>query len=109
MVFSEFELKAIDKTVGALCRRRSPERLADQVRVVYDINGHSVALFEERRPWNREGGWTRIPKATFRYLPSRRSWTLCPKGRDLGPEASEKDLASLVRIVDEDANGVFFG
>jgi len=114
MAFSELELKLIDRTVGALCRRRSSPRLADQLRVVYDIDGHSVCIFEERPHWRGTGTWTHHGVAKFRYFRSRRQWQLYWMRQDLKwhlyePEEATADLAALVAVVDEDRYGAFFG
>jgi hypothetical protein len=114
VAFSDLELKTIDRTVGALCRRLSPPRLAEELRVVYEVNGHSVLIFEERPPWRGTGEWTRLGVAKFRYVRSRGLWSLYWMRRDLRwhlyePEAATADLAALVAVVDEDTHGAFFG
>lgn len=59
MAFSEVDLKRIDATIGALCRSRSPAEYADQLRFVYEIDGHSVSFLEQRPPWDGSPGkWT---------------------------------------------------
>ena len=73
MAFSEIELKLIDSTVGELCRR-VPERVRDQLRHTYEIEGHSVSVFEERPHWKNKGEWTKVEAAKFRYFRSRGEW-----------------------------------
>ena len=46
MAFNELELKRIDKTVGALCRRVSRPEHADELRFVCEVRGHSVSIYE---------------------------------------------------------------
>lgn len=84
MAFSESELKRIDATVGDLCRRMSPARFADELRFVYEIDGHGISVFEERPPWDRK-------------------WHI------YDPEARKRDLRTQVRVVEEDSFGAFFG
>ena len=76
MAFTELELKRIDKAVGELCRRMSPPQIADKLRVVYDVEGQSVSIWEERPHWRRPGEWTRSGIARFRYVRSSGTWTL---------------------------------
>ena len=108
-------MKRIDKTVGELCRRNSPAEYADQVRCVFDIDGHSVSIFEERPPWDgTPGEWTRGGVAKFRYFRSRGEWRLYWMRADLkwhiyGDVEPTSDLAKLVRLVEEDKYGAFFG
>ena len=114
MAFSEFELKQIDKTVGALCRQKSPRQYADQLRFTYDVEGHRVSIYEERPPWQGPGEWTRHGVARFRYVRSTGRWTLYWMRADLkwhfyDPEAPLNDLESLVALVEEDRYGAFFG
>jgi hypothetical protein len=115
MSFSELELKRIDATVGDLCRRASPAEHADKLRYVYDIDGHAVSLMEERPPWDSTpGDWTRLGIARFRFFRSRGEWQLYWMRADLKwhvyePIEPTPDLASLVRVVEQDQYCAFFG
>ena len=83
MAFTESELQAIENTVGDLCRRRSPAHLQDQLRLVYEVEGHSVSVFDERPGWHDPSQWVRIGVARFRYFRSRGTWILYWMRRDL--------------------------
>jgi len=114
MAFSELELKRIDRTVGALCRRDSRPEHAAELRFVYEVDGHTVSVYEERAPWDGVGEWTRMGVARFRYARTGGSWTLYWMRRDLkwhvyDPDVTATDLASLVALVDRDEHGAFFG
>jgi hypothetical protein len=114
MVFTELELRRIDKTVGELCRRFSSPQYAHELRLVYDIVDHNVAIWEERSPWRGEGGWSRQGIAKFRYLRSRKTWTLYWMRADrkwhvFEPAAPTNDLDALVAVVAENRSGAFFG
>ena len=114
MAFDELELKRIDRTVGELCRRCSPPEHADQLRTVYEVEGHSVTMYEERPPWDGVGEWTRRGIARFRFYRSRSEWQLYWMRQDLrwhlyDPDEMPADLASLVAVVEADKYGAFFG
>ena len=114
MAFSELELKRIDNTVGALCRRITSPKHADQLRFTYDVDGHRVSIHEERPPWDGQGGWTRHGVARFRYTRKSGEWNLYWMRADLkwhryDPDSMPHDLESLVAVVDEDAYCAFFG
>ncbi|MDP2182893.1 MAG: DUF3024 domain-containing protein [Actinomycetota bacterium] len=115
MAFSEFELRLIDSTVGDLCRRNSPARVADQLRTVYDIEGHAVTIFEERPDWMDSSlPWMRNPVARLRFYRSRGEWVLYWMPSDLKWHAYEpaddiSDIRKLVAIVEQDAHCAFFG
>ena len=53
----------------------SPEH-ADELRVVYEVHGHTVSMYQERAPWRGEGDWTREGIARFRFNRSRGRWQL---------------------------------
>jgi hypothetical protein len=114
VAFSELELKMIDHPVGALCRRMSPPQLADELRIVYDVDGHSVSILEERPPWDGVGERTRRGIARFRYVRSHRLWTLYWMRQDLkwhlfASGMAAANLAELVAVVEENRYGAFFG
>lgn len=114
MAFDELELKRIQRTVGELCRKCSPPEHADQLRTVYEVEGHSVTMYEERPPRDGAGEWTRRGIARLRFYRSRDEWQLYWMRQDLhwhlyGPDAMPADLASLVTVVEADKYGAFFG
>jgi hypothetical protein len=114
VAFDELDLKRIDRTVGELCRKCSPPEHADELRTVYEVEGHSVTMYEERPPWDGVGEWTRGGIARFRFNRSRRQWRLYWMRQDLrwhlyDPDETPADLASLVAMVEADKYGAFFG
>jgi hypothetical protein len=115
LAFSELELKRIDRTVGDLCRRCSPPDHADELRTVYEVEGHSVSMYEERPPWDGVDEWTRMGVARFRFFRSRGEWQLYWMRQDLHwhlywPEDEmPSDLPSLLALVEADVYGAFFG
>jgi hypothetical protein len=114
VAFDELELKRIERTVGELCRMRSPAELADELRTVHEVEGHSVTMYEGRPPWDGVGEWTRRGIARFRFSRSRREWRLYWMRQDLrwhlyDADEMPADLASLVAVVEADKYGAFFG
>ena len=116
MAFVDLELRQIEKTVGSMCRRRSPPQFKDRLQINYEVNGHSVLVYETRPPRDGPGEWTRLGVAKFTYVRSRREWKLYWMRRDFkwhayDPETKTEtnDLKGLVRVVDEDQYGAFFG
>jgi len=114
MAFSELELQMIESTVGAMCRRRSPPGLQDQLRLVYEVEGHVVTISEERPDWRKPKERRRSPAARLRFARSTGLWTLYWMRRDLrwhayDLESPRRDLRTLVEVVDADEDGAFFG
>ncbi len=115
MAFSELELKRIDRAVGGLCRRSTPAAHSDELRFVYETDGHAVTIWEERPPWDGSpGDWSRMGVARFRYFRSRDEWQLYWMRRDLKWHVFDEveptpDLGQLVKVVGENWYGCFFG
>lgn len=112
MAFTEDELHAIDRALEPLCSS-VPEHVRDRVRIGYEVDGHSVVVFEERPDWHGTGAWSRCPSARFRFYRSRGEWGLYWMRRDQKWHSYEvapaRRLATLVRHVERDEYGCFFG
>lgn len=114
MAFSELELKRIDQTVGALCRRRSPAAHRDELRLEYRVTGHDVLIYETRPDWQDPSVWMEHGVAKLRFVRSAREWRLYRlratlKWESYEPLPSSRDLADLVAEVDADRFCCFFG
>jgi len=97
-------------------RIESERALAGRQRTsVSALNGHAVSIIEERPPWDGSpGAWTRHGIARFRYLRSRGQWLLYWMRADMKwhryePAPATADLKRLVRVVEDDEYGAFFG
>ena len=98
----------------AYCERRVPLHVRDQLRMHHEIQGDSVTLFEDRARLNKPGEWTHMPIAQFRFDQRRGRWALYCADRNTQwlfyPRAKpSSDLELLLRAVDEDVSGIFFG
>jgi len=114
VAFDELEPKRIERTVCELCRKCSPPEQAGELRTVYEVEGHSVTMYEERPPWDGVGEWTRRGIARLRFSRSRSEWQLYWMRQDLrwhlyDPDEMLADLGSLVAVVEADKYGAFFG
>lgn len=114
MPFTEIELKYIEKTVGGMCRRRSPPHLRDQLRLVYEVKNLDVTVYEERPMWHNPKEWSKIGVAKFKYSRRNGEWKLYWMRRDLKWHLYEmtsptRRLEKLVKEVDKDPFGAFFG
>ena len=114
MAFDDLELRRIANTVGAMCRRHSPPQFENELKFVYEVDGHNVSVYEVRPRWDNPREQTKIGVARFKFVRARKEWKLYWMRRDLkwhlyDPSEIPKDLESLVKVVDEDRNGAFFG
>lgn len=113
MAFSEIELKRIDHTVGALCRKRSPAHVKDKLRVKYQVKGHKVVIVERRPRWKNPTEWTESVVAKLKFVRTVHQWQLYWQRANLRwhgyePFFSSKDLAELVQEIDRDPHGCLF-
>ncbi|MDO8987708.1 MAG: DUF3024 domain-containing protein [Coriobacteriia bacterium] len=112
MAFTEPELQAIHRALEPLSES-VPEHVRDRVRIGYEVDGHNVVVFEEHPDWQDPGQWMRSPSARLRYFRSRDEWRLYWMRADLKWHSYEvppaRRLATLVRHVERDEYGCFFG
>ena len=76
--------------------------------------GNNVTLFEDRPVWRMPDEWTDGKAAQFRYDPASERWTLYWSDRHgrwllYSPKRPAGDIATLIREVDEDPAGAFWG
>ena len=114
MAFTEIELFKIKKIVGTLCEKRSPVHIRDQLRVEYKIQNQDVIIFEVRPQWNDPKKQIELPFAKLKFVQSRYLWKLYWQRADMKwhkyePFESSRDLAELVKEIDTDQHGCFFG
>lgn len=114
MALSEIELKRIENTVGALCKRRSPAAVADQVSTRYRVQRHDIELYERRTHWREPGEWIETPVAKIKFVRSANEWRLYWMRQDLKwhryePFPGSRRIEDLVEAIDEDRDGCFWG
>ncbi len=104
----------VESRLTQYCERRIPEHARDQVRLRYRIRGNHVTLLEQRPAFLQPDQWVDIVVAQFRYRPEDGQWQLYCADRssrwheyyDLAPS---DDLEDLLREVDQDPTGIFWG
>ena len=95
------------------CDARVPERVRDQVKLNFSFDGNSVTLSEERPKWNDPTKWISSKVAQFRYQPGTGTWVLfCRDQNGRWHEyflPADADLGVLLKEVDRDPTGIFWG
>ena len=114
MAIPELTLRRAERLLKQLIERRISPRVRDQIRMSVETRGNSVTLFEHRPVWRMPDRWTNGKVAQFRYDPASQRWTLYwsnRHGRRLLYEDTHPvpDIAALIREVDEDPVGAFWG
>ena len=114
MPIPDLTLRRAKKLLEKLIERRAPPSHRDWVRMSIEVRGNNVTLVEHRPVWRMPDQWTDGKTAQFRYDPTSERWTLYWSDRhgrwlryeDKRPVA---DIAALLREVDEDPFGAFWG
>jgi hypothetical protein len=103
----------VEQAMTDYCARRVPEHLHDQVRVGFQIRGTSLTLFEERPQFRQPHEWVKLVVAQLRYDERTGEWSLYCADRNsrwhLYDAAPARDIRSLLREVDADPTGIFWG
>jgi hypothetical protein len=106
--------QVVDKKLTKYCAAKIPPEYRDQIRVHYKVRGNSVTLFESRPYWDDPSEWSNLAVAQFRYEPKDNTWTLYCADRNhrwhlyIDAESS-RNLDDLLKEVDRDPTGIFWG
>jgi hypothetical protein len=114
MALPELTKKQIEKTLDAYCRAKVPAGLHDRVRVGFKFRGNSATSFEERPAFGSPETWVEIVVAQFRFNLQKKEWTLyCADRNSRWHPYSEaepsRNFEDLLKEVDEDPTGIFWG
>ncbi len=102
--------------VETFCETRIPEQAREEVRLECSRRGNSLTISERRPPWRADFGpeWSELKVAQLRHDPSLGTWSLYHRDRnerwilydDIDPGS---DVAALLRELDDDPTGIFWG
>ena len=114
MPLSEFQIKLIEKEIGGLCRKRTPDHARDQLEYIYKLENQDVIICEVRPAFRGPDKKIELPFAKIKYIKSRKLWKLYwqrANGSWLLYEnpGESRGLSKLVQAIDEDHYGCFFG
>jgi hypothetical protein len=104
----------VERRLSQYCEEHIPERVRHQLRLIYKVRGNHVTLIEQRPAMLDAEKWIDIVVAQFRLHPDDSKWMLYWADRnsrwhaydDVGPSS---DLEDLLREVDRDPTGIFWG
>lgn len=114
MIFTDIDYHKIKKEVGGFCMKRTPAHLKDKLRYEYEVADQNVIIYEIRPVWNRKDEHTKLPVAKLTYVNARKIWKLywvrgSGKWEKYEPLETALDLNALIREIDKDSYGCFFG
>ncbi len=114
MVLANIDLQKIKIKIGRFCSEKTPEHLKDQLRFEYEIEKQNVIIYEVRPFWKDPSEFIKMPIAKLTYVNSRNIWKLYWKRANdkwtlYETRRSATDLGSMLKEIDEDSFGCFFG
>lgn len=108
------ERRRVVETLDAFCDARVPIMVRDKVVLQFRIHRHDVVLFEKRPVFDDPSRWIELDVAKFRLNRPAETWSLLWRGRNSKWHHYKEcepspDLAALLREVDQDPTGIFWG
>lgn len=103
----------VEEKLQRYCDKKVPVHFRNEIRMSFFIRDNFVTLFEERSSFLDPLSWSKTAVAQFRYDPKHQEWTLyCldrnERWREYDMEPS-KDLDVLIREIEKDSTGIFWG
>jgi hypothetical protein len=113
MAFTNGEIEQIHRIVGGFCERGVPGP-KHEIRLSYSIANHDVIICEERSLRNQSSEWIKLDIAKLRYVRTRDEWQLhwkraSGKWWPYAPHTRSTTLAAMIKEIDLDLDGCFFG
>jgi Protein of unknown function (DUF3024) len=103
-----------EAVLADFCRSHSSAVVSDQLRYGYEVVASAVVLQAQRPGFMNPDEWTSVPVAKLRYSEARQTWSLYwsdANGRwhRMGSVPMDKDIRVLLKAIETDASGVFWG
>jgi hypothetical protein len=114
MPLPEFTRRLVDTILTKYCVKKVPPHVRDKIRFGYRIRGNHVTLFTERPRFDKPSEWVDSVVAQFRFSPQDKKWALYCADRNsrwhlYGLLAPSADFDDLLKEVDRDPTGIFYG
>jgi hypothetical protein len=115
MALSDLERKRCERDLGQFMeRRRPPPAIRSKLDLGYQLEGHSIELFEIRPDWQDPTRTMRRPFAKTTYVRSQNLWKIFWMRRDLKwhgyePTPVVRSFEAFLNVVDRDEFCCFFG
>ena len=110
MPLPEIELHRVNRLLSNFCEQRIPPHARDQIKLLFNIKGNKVILIESRPYYDDPSKWSEMPVAQFEYSATTKSWSLYGYNRnDKRLPISKGSLDKLIKEVDQDDTGIFWG
>jgi len=103
-----------EKILIKYCEGKAQDHLKGKFRIGYTFKGNSIIIFEERINYKDSTGRIEVPVAKLSYDKECDEWSLFSvdnksRWHKYLKETPNKDISKLLRAVDEDPTGIFWG
>jgi hypothetical protein len=114
MAIPERQRASVTRQLTEYCAPHPRAEVRRVLRYGFEFASSHVILFEERPHFERSSEWTRLDIAKFRWVAARGEWQLYCQFRDLKwrayrPRPSARTFGALLREVEADRTGIFWG
>ena len=115
MAISEFEVKRIEKYVGAFIERRRPAaEIRRQLDLGFRVSNQSFEIFEIRPRFDDPNEKIEIPVAKSTFVKNKKIWKLFwmranSKWVSYEPFPQSKSLEKIIQTIEQDAHCCFWG
>lgn len=104
----------IEKIMTNYCSTKIPKEFQNQIRLSYKIRGNNITIIESRPYFQDNSIWTDMKIAQIRFRNEDKSYTLYCLDRNERYHLyelinSSKDLNELLKEIDDDPTGIFWG
>ena len=114
MALQPFTRKQAELKVGAYCENKIPMQLQNKIRIYFKIRGNNITIFESRPFYDNPSEWTHMKIAQLRYDNNANEWSLYCADRNekwhshIDSEPT-KNIEELLKDIEEDPTGIFWG
>jgi hypothetical protein len=114
MAFTDLQRAQLARRLKAMCDRRAPPEIRNEIRLDFRLGNNDVVLFESRPAFRPPHEWRDHDIAKFRFVVAANEWRLYCQFRDLRwrayqPRPSAPDFQTLLEAVDRDPTRIFWG
>ncbi len=114
-MFSEIEIKRIEKSIQDLMSSRRPtQKLRNKLDLNFKIEKHSVEIYSIRPQWNDPSKIIESSVAKATYVRKQKIWKIYWQRADLKwhtyePNPTVFQIQDFIEIIDKDEFGCFWG
>jgi hypothetical protein len=114
MAIPSLKKQLAERLLESYCKTKIPPKFANEIKLSFILRGNNITLIESRPSIFDKTKWNDMTIAQFRYLEEDELWMLYCADRNgkwhkYKNSFVYKDFKKLLKEVDEDPTGIFFG